>query len=141
MLLEESQSNHDSNYLNSWNPTSHDVSRPIWITLLRRQCKKYLDYKSGWDSYNGQPINPDAMEFAASFLGTTAFAQLDCPFIAPTSNGGVQVEWNIGNTSLEIEFRSLTALEYYYKNGATEKEGSDSVELNQIALDLSFDQQ
>lgn len=112
-----------------WNNFHHssasgnfDISRPKWIRSLERTLDTFRTLQAGWDSYGGLPINEGAIEHAKQFLNNTLFSTLDKPFITPTSNGGVQVEWTRNGKDLEIAFLSLTELHYFYSDSTSERE-------------------
>lgn len=51
--------------------------------------------KSGWDSYSGKPITAAARSVATTVIKVA-------PQAVPMSNGGVQLEWHIPGTTVEI---------------------------------------
>jgi len=118
------------NYTGSyWNDVQYtsasgslDISRPKWIQSVARKLETFRAYQAGWDSYGAHSIDNEALEHAKRFLNDSLFSNLDKPFITPTSNGGIQVEWNRDGKALELEFVSLTELHYFYSDSSGERE-------------------
>jgi len=99
-----------------------DINSPRWIRNLESKLDTFRTLQSNWDSYGAYPIDEGALENAKQFLNSTLFASLDKPLIAPTSSGGVHVEWEGNGKALEFEFISLTELNYYYSDSTSERE-------------------
>ena len=59
---------------------------------IRRKIRAFADLKPGWDSYDGKPITPAAIEAAIKFLEAVQ--------PVPCSDGGIRLEW----PKLVIEF-------------------------------------
>lgn len=57
-----------------------------------------------WDSYGGDQINPLIIDAATGWLSKLPRAMREKAFVAPMSNGCVQVEWDQSNRHVEVEF-------------------------------------
>jgi hypothetical protein len=55
------------------------------------------ELRQGWDSYNGNPVS-DAAHEAVWYL-----LSLDVPFIAPTPDGGLCIDWSHGGAEISLE--------------------------------------
>ena len=57
----------------------------------------------GWDSYGSPKISDDLIMAAKRFLYQLEF-EFIAPRVVPISGGGIQLEWQIGERELELEF-------------------------------------
>lgn len=89
----------------------------------------FAELPPGWDSYSAVPIAPGAVAAARSFLVLAAAdlrsrgVALVLPFAAPVGRGSVQLEWELGDRYLEIEFVSEKMMEYMRSTGGASAEG------------------
>jgi hypothetical protein len=74
-----------------------------------------------WDSYGAAPISPDAIdlarELAAEIISSHALSIRPAGYsfdVIPTPDGGVQLEWGVGTTHLEIAIGPDGALSYLH---------------------------
>lgn len=65
----------------------------------------------GWDSYGSPKISNDLIMAAKSFLYLLEF-EFIAPRIVPISGGGIQLEWQIGERELELEFTNSENIGY-----------------------------
>ena len=82
-----------------------------------------------WDSYGAKAIDPECVERAEDFINKEILPSHGiAPFVVPSPSGGVQLEWERGEHSLEIEFLPDGTTGYLYLNGDGEisGEGDDS---------------
>ena len=57
----------------------------------------------GWDGYSGVAVLPEVADHARDFLRTIGeYAQL-VPDVVPLSDGGLQLEWFVGDYEVEVE--------------------------------------
>lgn len=77
------------------------------VKAVGAKLDRYLTLPANWDSYGADPISgrvvADVREFVAKLP-----AGVPAPFVAPTNDGGVQLEWNRSHLKyglyLEFEF-------------------------------------
>lgn len=67
-----------------------------WLQEVRVQIKELLLLDVGWDSSVAAAISGDAVETAINCLALVAEAVggLRRPYVSPTANGGVNIEWH-----------------------------------------------
>lgn len=75
---------------------------PEWLHGTVEAIRRMSDLERGWDSYGARRIENHAILRALVFI--LNYVSLGAPHVAPTSKGGVQVEWNLPAVELEIEF-------------------------------------
>ena len=112
------------------------------IDKYNKKFNEITELKSNWDGYDGKVIDKDAISFAKEYLGSiilfvkTLNLKHELPFIAPTSEGGIQFEWDVGDKHLEIEFDNKNSFKILkeFKDHMSEYEVSDFKD----TLDLVF---
>jgi len=77
------------------------------VTSLFKKAIDDLDELStlpiGWDSYGSPKISDDLIMAAKRFLYQLEF-EFIAPRVVPVSGGGIQLEWQMGERELELEF-------------------------------------
>src|SRR5882672_11670051 len=77
-----------------------------WEAGAYRRALALKDLRDDWDRSQSQRPTIEAINGALRYIEQVAgleFFVIDAPFIAPLSNGGVQLEWDRGQRQLEIE--------------------------------------
>jgi len=76
---------------------------PIWVRL-----KKMMKLPSNWDSFDAEPISPQTVAKTMELLIEVFEMEYRLgyeriiPFVAPCSDGSVQIEWEVGKKELEV---------------------------------------
>jgi hypothetical protein len=83
-----------------------------------RRVQELAGLPAGWDSYGSNRIQPAAVDGAVRVLRAADSDLLPTPHIAPVSDGGIQIEWSVGERSAEIEVRPSGAVEFLLALGA-----------------------
>jgi hypothetical protein len=75
---------------------------PAWLypALSRFQLLSRLD--ENWDTYGGSPLSDEAIYTALAIIARLLRDESVPPAIVPTSEGGVQLEWQRAGDELEI---------------------------------------
>lgn len=76
-----------------------------WLDGAARKVASFLLLKPGWDSYGAAPVSFSTVYEALQLIVRFQAFGVPAPEIVPTSRGGVQFEWEVGGTELEIEVR------------------------------------
>jgi len=81
--------------------------RPSIPSVVKKRIQELERLAVGWDSYSARPISARAIEVAISLLiriSSDLGRQLaEDVFIAPCSDGGVQLEWELNSKELIIK--------------------------------------
>lgn len=87
-------------------------SEPSWLRPVVKRLQRLLELPTGWDSYGAAPIQGSVALRAVVFL-----AGLDpttgSPEIYPTASGGLQLEWDSPEGSLEIALNPDDRLSFF----------------------------
>jgi len=69
---------------------------------IRPQLEEFAQYPVGWDSYGAPPLRSDTKDFALSVLNSIMQPSTPLPHVAPSSVGGLHVEWHEKGIDLEL---------------------------------------
>lgn len=79
--------------------------------------------KAGWDSYGAEPVDEGARNRAVAFV-TMVATHLDLPvpppIVGPSVNGGVVLQWHLGNREIVVTI-SANGGEYYVAERAGDR--------------------
>ncbi|SRR5579871_3252588 len=78
-----------------------DVKRKLEIQVLP-QLEEFTRYPVGWNSYGAPPLRSDTKDFALSVLSSILKPRTPLPHIAPSSTGGLHIEWHEKGIDLEL---------------------------------------
>lgn len=83
------------------------------LDFIKNDLRRLAALEHNWDTYGAPPINADILASVERFV-TSLYAVIDFPkpTVVPCSNGGVQLEWNRDNKTLELEFESPDTVHY-----------------------------
>jgi len=77
---------------------------PKWLAKAKYDLYRIMKLPDNWDSY-GSPSIPEVLyKNAENFLRCLEVEDIEAPFVAPVSGGGIQFEWQNKTRELEIEF-------------------------------------
>lgn len=72
-------------------------------TELRHRARHLLSLTKDWDSYGGEPIDPETVDKAVDVALALAHQfPAHPPSLVPCSDGSVQVEWHTGGWDVEL---------------------------------------
>ncbi len=96
-----------------------------WIPRLVDRVRELLGLARNWDSYDAEPIGAEAAMTAALIAHASIMKGAPYPFIVPTVEGGVQLEWQQHDRDLEVEILSPTEVNVLFReHGVSVWEGS-----------------
>jgi hypothetical protein len=101
-------------------PSTYGVmsNEPLWLRPTVSRLEEILSLSENWDSYGAEPVSFENAEYAVRFLDFVASLTTPAPFIAPTPEGSVQLEWHRAGIDLEVEIVSPYRLCVSYEDGA-----------------------
>ena len=75
-----------------------------WIPKALMTLMELSQFNKNWDSYEADPVSPEALGYAVQLLGTWADPHWNVPEprIVPCSSGSIQFEWNEPNLEFEL---------------------------------------
>lgn len=86
----------------------------------RNEISKLTELKPNWDSYGSPMIKSSCIIEAFAFITSwySMLQKMDVsapkPFVAPTSDGGIQLEWDVDDRYFEVSFSNSDSSPYFY---------------------------
>lgn len=110
---------------------------PSLAERARGTLNKLMALKEGWDGYDGLPTLARVAEHTRMFLEEVEAYTSSAPDLVPLPNGGVQLEWYIGEVEIEVEIEpdgTTTILFECRADGRSEEiELGGSLDLSSVA--------
>ncbi len=101
---------------------------------------EYIGLPPNWDSYGARPITPGAVERARHLLSLLfdTFNKAGLPdTVVPIADGGIQFEWSLAGSTLEVEIQSDGALNTLLLDEGQEAQEHDRVNWHDIRESLA----
>ena len=98
----------------------------------RGALNKLTSLEKGWDGYDGSPVLPRVAEHARLFLEEVQACTKIAPELVPLPNGGLQLEWYVGEVEIEVEIEPDGATTILFECRSDERS-------EEIALEGSLD--
>lgn len=89
------------------------------MAALARRLGELLSLEDGWDTYGGRAPQGHLLNAGLRFVEPLLTADLESPHVTPTSRGGVQFEWHVGDAELEIEVVGSDRFEIFFEDEKT----------------------
>lgn len=88
------------------------------VVSARETMEDLAALEGNWDSYGASRLRPEAVDQALLILARALSTRADLadPMIVPTSEGGLQLEWDHDRTHLEIEIRPTLEILVYWES-------------------------
>lgn len=110
---------------------------PSLLARSRGTLTHLMALEEGWDGYDGLPMLPRVAEHTELFLEQVEAYTSIAPELVPLPNGGVQLEWYIGEVEIEVEIEpdgTTTILFECRSDGQSEEIGlGGSLDLSPVA--------
>ncbi len=74
-----------------------------WIAEALQSLSRLEGLPANWDSYDGEPPQPAALQAARMFLASITSLRVPAPSITAVPDGGVGFHWKVDHRDLEIE--------------------------------------
>ena len=81
--------------------TAEELS-PQWPAEVQAAITNFVYLDTGWDGYEGLPVQPNVAEYARRFLAVISGCTQFVPDVVPLSDGGLQLEWFVGAYEIEV---------------------------------------
>jgi hypothetical protein len=81
------------------------------MSKFDNKLKELSELEENWDSYGALPISKDVIQFVGRIMDLLEAE----PFICPLNDGGIQIEWELGDRFIELEISPN------FKNASTPK--------------------
>lgn len=95
---------------------------PRWLPRLAKRSAELLMLPEDWDTYGAACVEHRAVRYALRLLLLVSSSITPTPSLVPLPDGGVQVEWHVGGTDLEIEVAESGVLRVYFSGPGAPQE-------------------
>ena len=96
---------------------------PQWKIVAFQKLSSLESLGHNWDGYGSPSVSSATRRAAATILAGLQNSLLPNPTVAPTSGGGIQIEWEIGRNAIELHISPELELHYLLVLPNTEDEG------------------
>lgn len=107
------------------------VERLSWLKKSLEKLEEFKTLKPNWDSYGAKSINFDLISKTRDLLNSINMVDVPEPFLAPVSDGGVNIEWDTPNRYLSVKVRSEGVRFFGVKRDEDEKKEKGLVDLHE----------
>ena len=104
----------------------------VWPTLKSLDSK--LQLAPNWDSHGALQIDKQRVLDAINVLFRTMSIDTAAPWVVPTTDGGIQLEWHRKDEDLEVEINGGGDASIYFHNARTGEEWEISLSENMPRL-------
>lgn len=110
-----------------------EFTSPPWLPAVEKRIDALRNLEPNWDG-EGAPRIPFECAMAVwRFLFDTALNETPAPQLIPTSAGGIQIEWHLAGTDLEVRFDPKEPAAFFHCDAqGTETEGEVDAERSLI---------
>ncbi len=81
-------------------------------SAILRNLENLRELAEDWDSYGSPAVSERLIQNAKAFLNSVEDMHLPKTFVVPVSGGGVQLEWNVVDKELEVDFLQDNLVRY-----------------------------
>lgn len=89
---------------------------PRWLMAMVDEVNRAAQLPQGWDSYGSPRLNVKAAVRAIELLERLSFSG-PSPWISPTSDGGLHLEWDRGALSVKLDMDESGDVEVLVEEG------------------------
>lgn len=83
-----------------------------------------------WDGYGGAKPNSESLQASLELLAELRDRlSIQAPYISPTRNGGVLLNWQVGTSELEIQLEGLVHISFVYEIDSREAPISEEFDI------------
>jgi hypothetical protein len=83
--------------------TTRFDSPATWLRSFNAKVRTFLELLDDWNSYGGKRPTQEAARDAWALAQLAASLGAPEPSVVPTASGGIQLEWHVPGTDLEVE--------------------------------------
>lgn len=103
---------------------------PDWAWPVLRSLETRWGVDPGWDGYTSKPTQVEYVEQLLNCLSSLLQNNSPAPDVIPLSDGGMQAEWHLKGTDLEIVVAADAPPRYYLFNHADGEEEEGDLNSN-----------
>lgn len=99
-----------------------EIEPPKWVKPTLEALDSKLQLAPNWDSHGAPPVDTQRVIDAIKVLFSTMSSDTEAPWVVPTTDGGIQLEWHREDEDLEVEISGGGDASIYFHNARTEEE-------------------
>lgn len=99
--------------------SAYDAPNEPWQVILVERLARLARLDQNWDTYGAPPIRADTGMFALSMLESCMRSRTPAPQVAPSSDGGLQIEWHKKDIDLEIRVTDPYKFDLWFEDHRT----------------------
>lgn len=102
------------------------LDKPWWLDQCLKKLDGFRDLELNWNSYDGLPVDHDLISQGKALLESISISGISEPFLAPVSDGGINIEWDTTERFLSIKIREK-GVRFFYINrrNKADKQGGE----------------
>ncbi len=93
---------------------------PDWIHNVIAKLNEFLTLEENWDSYGAEKIDVNSTIFVFEMLTELIKIDITEPFIFPSNDGGIQMEWHKADVDFEIKINPDRNVEFLFDDDRNE---------------------
>jgi len=97
---------------------SQNSEYPSWLKTMVNQLIEFLYLEENWDTYGARTIDSTSIELTVELILSLVKNNTPQPWVVPTPNGHIQLEWHTKGIDLEVEVISPTLVNVSYEDDA-----------------------
>ena len=101
-----------------------------WVRPTLEALDSKLQLAPNWDSHGALPIDKRRVFNAIRVLFSTMSSDTEAPWVVPTTDGGIQLEWHREDKDLEVEISGGGDASIFFHNARTGEEWEISLAEN-----------
>ena len=90
-----------------------------WVQPTLEALNSKLQLAPNWDSHGALPIDEQRVDDTIKVLIETMSGNTEAPWVVPTTDGGIQLEWHREGEDLEVEISGTRTASIYFHNANT----------------------
>ena len=99
-------------------------SPPAWLDVVGAELERFSSFDENWDSYGAPRIDVTLIRDVVDVLPDIVPSDAPRPAISLTGRGGIQLEWRVSATDIELEFLPTRSAELLVVTHEEEEEAA-----------------
>ncbi len=133
--VQQGTRDHDVFYSETADQAYKTSNMPRWVRAAVKKMSQLSHLSENWDSYGARAVDEFLIQRVGEQISLTEAVSLPEPEVVPTSEGGVQLEWDLDSCALELEFCPDGSVLYLYEDRQAPDEDDGELSPDGFLLD------